>query len=135
MATLKSNPWSHQRRAADWLRGREYAALFMEMRTGKSRVILDDFMHEVESGTVTALVVIAPNGVHLNWTTRELEAHWPDDVRIVARAYAKTESKIGKQRLHDFMVSDATKLLAFNFEALRSKDAQAYLSKSPTQGG
>jgi hypothetical protein len=60
----KTRPWAHQAQALERLRGRSYFALTMAMRTGKTKVILDDFGRLWAAGHVDDLLVIAPAGVY-----------------------------------------------------------------------
>lgn len=120
--TLKSTAWPHQTRAADWLREREVAAIFMEMRTGKSRVLLDDFLHQFSRGNVYAFVVIAPNGVHRNWVSNEIAAHWPDDVPLTCMAWDSSDTTKRTEKAREaFLKKDGRlRFLSVNVEAFRS---------------
>jgi len=62
-------PWQHQSDAINRLTERKWFALQMAMRTGKTKVTLDDFgMLEVEN-KVDDLFVLAPAGVYRIWET------------------------------------------------------------------
>ena len=78
---VKTKPRKHQAATYDWLKNRRYAALFHSMRTGKSKIIIDDFNRLREEGAINAALVIAPNGVHSNWARREIPLHQWDGVR------------------------------------------------------
>ena len=64
---MKLAPWRHQADAYQWLEGRDKAALWIFMRGGKSKIIIDDFNRLRAEGKINAALVIAPNGVHSNW--------------------------------------------------------------------
>lgn len=57
--------------------------LFWEQGTGKSRPTILTAAHHFLEGNIDALLVVAPNGVHLNWITDELPKHLPERVRGV----------------------------------------------------
>lgn len=77
----KSEPWKQQLEAFELSKDREYFALFMEPRTGKSKVIIDTTAYQYEHGAIDGLLLISyPNGVHRNWITNEIPAHLPDRI-------------------------------------------------------
>jgi SNF2 family DNA or RNA helicase len=65
--TPPTKPWDHQKRALDKMDGREAFALFMAMRTGKTKTALDDYGRMELRGDVKNLSVIAPGGVYRTW--------------------------------------------------------------------
>lgn len=72
---MKTEGMSHQlvalRRSAD----RTGYALFMEQGTGKTWTSLADAERMYSGGKIDGVLIIAPNGVHTNWTKREIPAH------------------------------------------------------------
>jgi len=60
-------PRVKQREALEWLKGRRAGALLMAMRTGKTKVVVDDWGRLVDQGLVRSLLVIAPAGVYKTW--------------------------------------------------------------------
>ena len=74
---FKTKPFDHQRKAFYMSRDKKAFALLMEQGTGKTKVIIDNAAYLYGKGEITALVVIAPNGVHRNWI-REVNTHMPD---------------------------------------------------------
>jgi hypothetical protein len=65
-------PRDHQITAANRLKklptARDTFALLMEMGTGKSKVIVDEFGERVEAKDASDLLLFAPAGCYLNWT-------------------------------------------------------------------
>ena len=55
-------------------------ALFMEMGTGKSKVLLDNLGMLYLAGHIKFALIIAPKGVYRNWVTKEIPEHMSDDV-------------------------------------------------------
>ena len=53
---------------------------FMEMGTGKSKVLLDNIGMLYLSGQIDFALVIAPKGVYRNWVAKEIPEHMSDDV-------------------------------------------------------
>lgn len=75
---FKSQPYEHQRRAWTLARDREAYAFLMEMGTGKSKATIDVAAWKYRKGEINALIVVAPNGVHLKWRDKEIPEHLPD---------------------------------------------------------
>lgn len=78
---LKSQPWRHQ---ADELRDywdHPARALLWQMRTGKTKVVIDTLGAWSEYKDLRSAIIVAPNGTHENWVRRELPKHaWFDHI-------------------------------------------------------
>lgn len=79
--------WLHQLAALKRAEGREYFAYLMEMGTGKTRVITDEWARMVREGECRDLLVVAPAGSYRNWE-RELREFLDED--IAERALIRT---------------------------------------------
>lgn len=120
----KTPPFAHQRAALVHLRAweRSYFAWFMEMGTGKSKVLLDNAGALHERGEIDGLFIVAPKTVCLNWFRRELPAHLPD--RIARRVVlwrpetARRKRKALEDELRELMRADGLAVLVMNPEAL-----------------
>ena len=77
---FKTKPFKHQIDALDASHDKKYFALFMEMGTGKSKVLIDNIVHLYDRGEINFSLIIAPKGVYRNWVEREIPQHFPDDV-------------------------------------------------------
>jgi len=51
--------------------------LLWEQGTGKTFAIIHDAAALFAAGHIRVMIVVAPAGVHLNWTREELPKHWP----------------------------------------------------------
>ena len=76
---FKTKPFKHQMDALDASHDKKYFALFMEMGTGKSKVLIDNIVHLYDRGEINFALIIAPKGVYRNWVEREIPQHFPDD--------------------------------------------------------
>ena len=75
--------WPHQIEALEKMKDKEYFALLMAMRTGKSATILADFVYLRQEKKVDDLVVIAPAGVYRTWETAAKDhLHIPHHIHI-----------------------------------------------------
>ena len=59
---------------------REVYALFMEMGTGKTKVLIDNMSMLYDNGKIDGALIIAPKGVVGTWYRQELPAHLVDHV-------------------------------------------------------
>lgn len=83
MYEFKTNPFGHQKTALKKSRGKQAYAFFMEMGTGKSKVIIDEIGILYSEGEIDIAVVFAPKGVYMNWIKSELPAHLGIDADIM----------------------------------------------------
>jgi len=115
----KREPRAKQREALDLLKGHDAFALLMAMRTGKTKVVLDDWGKLAASGSVSGLLVIAPAGVYRTWETAIRE-----DLGVAATVYTwvsggKSRVK-AKASLAAFTQASGPRILLMNVEALSS---------------
>jgi SNF2 family DNA or RNA helicase len=77
---FKLPPFDHQMDALDYGWERPEFGLFMEMGTGKSKVLLDNMGMLYQKGEIDFALVLAPKGVYRNWVAKEIPEHMSDDV-------------------------------------------------------
>ena len=124
----KTKPLKHQKQATERFVNEKYGALFCEMGTGKSKIILDIIQN---SKAPVAVLVVAPNGLHHNWARNEIPKHL--DKADVYCWNGSPTSKKRKQELNAFYNKESyNKFFLINIEALRTKSgfdfAQAFLA-------
>ena len=76
----KLPPFNHQQEALNFGWDRTEFGLFMEMGTGKSKVLIDNMGMLYQAGQINFALVLAPKGVYRNWVTKEIPEHMSDDV-------------------------------------------------------
>ena len=86
-AQFKTPPWQHQLAEFETSCDAPSRALLWQMRSGKSKMVLDTASHLYRAGAINTLLVFAPNGVHENWVTREAPIHMWDSVDYTAQAW------------------------------------------------
>lgn len=133
----RRKPRVKQAEALKRMKGRKVFALLMAMRTGKTKVILDDFGHLWVEGLADDLCVIAPLGALPPWVGA-VDDEWPTTMRSKARVYlweGRPTSNKGKKELADFLAyRDGPRLLLINIEALSGvEDAQLLIAKFAKQ--
>ena len=94
---FKTKPYEHQLDAlkASW--DKENFAYFMEMGTGKSKVLLDNAAMLYDKGLINGLLLIAPKGVYKNWYDSEIPTHLVDHIEKKVVLW-KTSDKSSKQK-------------------------------------
>lgn len=73
----KTTPRQHQVDAIKKLYGLKFFALLMEQGTGKSKTLIDIASNLYLDGEIDAVLVIAPNNVHVQWSDEQLPEHSP----------------------------------------------------------
>jgi SNF2 family DNA or RNA helicase len=127
---FKTRPFDHQRKAFYLSRDKESFALLMEQGTGKTKVILDNAAYLYGKGNITALVVIAPNGVHRNWLSKEIPDHMPDWCPTRTVYYHSGMRKKELEAFEEVLAeTEKLKVFSFNVEAFVSDKAVALMKR------
>ena len=122
---FETKPFEHQRKAFYMSREKYNFALLMEQGTGKTKIIIDNAAYLYANNKITALVIIAPNGVHRNWLRNEIPFHLPEWCPRKAIHYSANMKKQEKEEWDSVQMSkDSLKIFAFNVEGFVSKKAQ-----------
>ncbi len=124
---FKTTPYEHQLQALELSCDREEFALFMEMGTGKSKVLIDNIAYLYAKGKIDAVLVVAPKGVYANWVEREIVQHLPDFVDHNMVLW-KPGGKKADEELDDLVdkFSFDLKILVMNVEAFSTRKGAQY---------
>lgn len=129
---MRTVPYPHQQRAFDDTKDTKALGIWWEMGLGKSKLIIDTAYHLFKAGKISAVVVLAPKGVHGNWAAREVPTHsWADDPTTYTYNSGTMSSK-EKARLREFQeASTEGNLLWFciSYSGLMTKDGHALTLK------
>lgn len=130
----KTQPYDHQRDIFHRSRDRTGFALLMDMGTGKSKVTIDTAAWNYLQRRIDCLVIIAPNGVHSNWTQEggEIDLHMPDWTNYVQATWASYLRKpevAALEKLFDPKV-EGLRVVSMNIEAFGNGTTQQILKKS-----
>ena len=125
---LKTKPYGHQLEEFVDHGIDEIRALFWEMGLGKTKSAIDSACAFYTLKEINALVVVAPNIVHSNWTLREMGIHCWVSWRGFTWTGSKAKTKKFAKAFDRFLnTQDALIIIAFNYEAFRSEVAQDYM--------
>ena len=72
---FKTKPYAHQLKALKKSHNKELFAYFMEMGTGKSKVLIDNVSMLYDKGKINGFLLVAPKGVYKNWFDSEIPTH------------------------------------------------------------
>ena len=75
---FKTKPYDHQITALEKSWDKKEYAYFMEMGTGKSKVLIDNIAMLYNAGKIDGALIVAPKGVYKNWFDSEIPNHMPD---------------------------------------------------------
>ena len=81
---FKTPPYEHQLKALELSWAKAYFAYFMEMGTGKSKVLLDNLAMLYDAGKINGALIVAPKGVVGTWFKQEIPTHLPDHIENVS---------------------------------------------------
>lgn len=119
-------PFIHQREDVAWLIERSYAFIASEMRTGKSKIVIDAAQFLYEQGTINKVIIIAPAPVRDVWadkTLGELAKHlWLDLPATITEFHARIRTWA-----HGPHAERTLNWYVTNFEFIRSKQRVAQL--------
>jgi SNF2 family DNA or RNA helicase len=119
---FKTEPYAHQLKALGASHNKENFALFMEMGTGKSKVLVDNIAMLYDKGKINAALIVAPKGVYRNWERQEIPIHMPDHiVHNVVTWSPVTTKKQQKENLKLFKHGEQLTIFLMNIEAFSTK--------------
>ncbi len=119
---FKTKPYDHQIKALEKSWAQESYALFMEMGTGKSKVLVDNIAMLYDRGAIKGALIVAPKGVYKNWDQIEFPVHMPEHVEYTKVLWEPNLTK-KKQFELDTLFDDKgdLKILIMNVEALSTE--------------
>ena len=115
---FKTEPFEHQRTALLRSWDKKKYAFFMEMGTGKSKVLIDTIGILYCKGAIDSVVIVAPKGVYKNWESREIPTHLPDYIDRHVAVWSPAPRKEEKKALTSlFALIDKLKIFIIKVEA------------------
>ena len=119
---FKTKPYAHQLKALELSWNKEVFAYFMEMGTGKSKVLLDSIAMLYDKGKINAALIIAPKGVYKNWYDSEIPIHMVDHIQKKTVLWQATINQKQQTQLDTlFKPGLHLRILIMNVEAFSTK--------------
>ena len=127
---FKTKPYAHQLTALEKSWNRETFAYFMEMGTGKTKVLIDNLAMLYDKGKVDGALIIAPKGVVKTWYEQEIPTHLADHIENVSVLWQPNITKGQSNKLGTlFKTGEELQNLIMNVEALSTQKGMAFASK------
>ena len=127
---FKTDPYKHQITALEKSWNRETYAYFMEMGTGKTKVLIDNAAMLYDKGKIDGLLIVAPKGVVGTWHNQELPAHLPDHIENVTTLWQALINKKQQSKLDKlFEVNTDLHILIMNVEAFSTEKGVKFAKK------
>ena len=128
---FKTKPYGHQLDALEASWDKENFAYFMEMGTGKSKVLLDNAAVLYDKGLINGLLLIAPKGVYKNWYDSEIPVHLPDHIEKKVVLWKTSDKSTKQKKILNTLFETGTDLhiLIMNVEAFSSGNGTEFARK------
>jgi SNF2 family DNA or RNA helicase len=127
---FKTKPYAHQLTALEKSWNKENFAYFMEMGTGKTKVLIDNLAMLYDKGKIDGALIIAPKGVVKTWYEQELPTHLPNHIENVTVLWQSNITKTQQEKLETlFEIESALHILVMNVEALSTEKGVKFASK------
>ena len=127
---FKTKPYKHQITALEKSWQKDEYGYFMEMGTGKSKVLVDNIAMLYDKGKINAALIIAPKGVYRNWLSQEIPEHIPRHIDHKTVLWTALTSKTkDKEYRQLFEIDYDLHILLMNVEALSTKKGVEFAGK------
>ena len=127
---FKMKPYAHQLTALEKSWNRDNFAYFMEMGTGKTKVLIDNLSMLYDKGRVDGALIIAPKGVVGTWYNQELPNHLPEHIENVTVLWQANINKKQQDKLDQlFKTGHELHILVMNVEAFSTDKGRLFAAK------
>ena len=127
---FKMKPYAHQLTALERSWHKDTFAYFMEMGTGKTKVLIDNLAMLYDKGRVDGALIVAPKGVVGTWYNQELPAHLPDHIENVTVLWQSHINKKQQDKLDElFKTGQDLHILVMNVEAFSTDKGKNFAAK------
>ena len=127
---FKTKPYAHQMTALEKSWNRETYAYFMEMGTGKTKVLIDNAAMLYDKGKINGALIVAPKGVVGTWYSNELPTHLPDHIENVSVLWQANIFKKQQEKLETlYEIETALHILIMNVEAFSTTKGVDFAKK------
>ena len=127
---FKTKPYAHQITALEKSWNKETYAYFMEMGTGKTKVLIDNLAMLYDKGKVDGALIIAPKGVVKTWYEQELPTHLPNHIENTKVLWQSNITKTQREKLESlFELGQDLHILIMNVESLSTDKGVKFASK------
>jgi len=127
---FKTKPYAHQLTALEKSWDKTEYGYFMEMGTGKSKVLVDNMAMLYDKGKINGAVIVAPKGVYRNWFSQEIPNHLASHIQPKMVLWTALTSKTKDKEYQTlFETGHDLHILIINVEALSTKKGLDFAAK------
>lgn len=127
---FKNKPFVHQQAYLQRFWEYQVAALFADMGTGKSFMLINNVAMLYDKGKLNGFLIVAPKGVYRNWYDTEIPKHLPDHVVHRMAIWSPSPRKAEQKAMDElFTVTEDLKILVMNVEAFSTVKGTAYAKR------
>jgi SNF2 family DNA or RNA helicase len=127
---FKNKPFVHQQAYLQRFWDYHAAALFADMGTGKSFMLINNVAMLYDKGKLNGFLIVAPKGVYRNWFDTEIPKHLPDHVVYRMAIWSASPRKAEQKAMDElFTVTEDLKILVMNVEAFSTAKGTAYAKR------
>ena len=127
---FKNKPFVHQQAYLQRFWDFPVAALFADMGTGKSFMLINNVAMLYDRGKLNGFLIVAPKGVYRNWFDTEIPKHIPDHVVYRMAIWSASPRKAEQKAMDElFTVTEDLKILVMNVEAFSTAKGTAYAKR------
>ena len=127
---FKTKPFAHQLKALEMSWKKEVFAYFMEMGTGKSKVLLDNISMLYDKGKINGALIVAPKGVYKNWLDSEIPQHLVKHIQKKAVLWQALINQKQKLKLDSLFKPEIDlHILIMNVEAFSTRKGVEFAEK------
>jgi SNF2 family DNA or RNA helicase len=127
---FKTKPYAHQLKALEMSWNKETFAYFMEMGTGKTKVLIDNMAMLYDKGKIDGTLIVAPKGVISTWYAQELPAHLPKHIEHTSVLWQANINQKQQTKLDTlFEIGEELHIFIMNVEALSTDKGRLFAAK------
>ena len=127
---FKTKPYKHQLTALEKSVDKKEYGYFMEMGTGKSKVLVDNMAMLYDKGKINGALIIAPKGVYRNWLEQEIPIHLASHIKPKMVLWTALTSKTKEKEYQTlFETGFDLHVLIMNVEAFSTKKGAEFAYK------
>ena len=127
---FKTKPYAHQLTALEKSWDKTEYGYFMEMGTGKSKVLVDNMAMLYDKGRINGAIIVAPKGVYRNWYSQEIPNHLASHIQPTMVLWTALTSKTKDKEYQSlFETGHDLHILIMNVEALSTKKGLEFATK------
>ena len=124
---FRNKPFTHQAAYLQRFWQHREVALFAEMGTGKSFMLINNAALLYDRGDINGMLIVAPKGVYRNWYKSEIPKHMPEHVPYKMACWTPSPRRAEKQEMEDMLnYLDGLRILIMNIEAFSTEKGVSF---------